>query len=203
VWRVHPAAPAAKERVISTRLFIYLPVEIASGGTNLPLTQARALLTDCAATFKVIGSVTLENETPVRFAAMAPLARSVVERAATVAWVLTASGEEQRLRRALIVEIRGLEFLRAYLPDVRTERDASDLEQARARFLELARTEAGGYELDKKGFLLDVGGEQRPTLTSIVSDATVPHAYAGLSVHARMSLATRSTKTYSTRSAPS
>lgn len=183
VWRIGAGSRAEREPLIETRLFMYVAAEIDSGGTNLPLSQARSLLVDAAATFGALGLVTVEDEPALRFAAIGPLARSIAERASTVAWVLTGSSAEQRLQRALLVEIRGLEFLLAYLPEVRVDRDASDLEHARDRFLEVADVAAGGYVLDKRGLVLSVGGETRPTLTSVVSDATVPPAYAELSAH--------------------
>lgn len=182
VWNIAPGSPAEREPLIETRLFMYLAAEI-DRGTNLPLSQARSLLADAAAIFKVLGLVILEHETALRFASIAPLARSIAERSSTVAWVLTADDAEKRLQRALLVEIRGLEFLIRYLPDVRVDRDASDLEHARERFLEIAEVDAGGYELDRARWVLSVGSETRPTLTSIVADSTTPSAYAELSVH--------------------
>jgi hypothetical protein len=183
IWKIGPGSHAERELLVKTRLFMYLVAEI-DGGTNLPLSQARSLLADAAATFVALGLLTIEEDSALRFAAIAPLARSIAERAATVAWVLTASTAEQRLRRALLVELRGLEFLLAYLPEARRNRNGSDLEHARDRFLEIADVDAGGYELDKKGLVLRVGGETRPTLTSVVSEATVSAAYAELSAHA-------------------
>ncbi len=183
VWKVEPGSPADRASLIETHLFTYLVAEIESG-TNLPLTQARSLLADAAATFTALGLLTIEQDAAVRFASIAPLSRSIAERASTVAWALAGSSAEQRLRRALLVEIRGLEFLLGYLPDVRVDRDAGDLEYARTRFLEIASVNAGGYVLDKKGSVLSIGGEKRPTLTSVVSDAAGPFAYPELSVHA-------------------
>lgn len=184
VWRIGAGSPAEREPLIETRLFMYLAAEIDSGGTNLPLSQARSLLADAAATFAALGLLTVEHEPALRFAAIAPLARSITERASTVYWALKGSTAEQRLKRALLIELRGLEFLLAYLPEVRVDRDASDLEHAKGSFLEIADVAAGGYVLDRRGLVLSVGGETRRTLTSVVSDATVPFAYAELSVHA-------------------
>ncbi len=183
VWKVEPGSPADQASLIETHLFLYL-ASGREGGTNLPLTQARSLLADAAATFTALGLITIEEDAATRFASIAPLSRSIAERASTVAWVLAGISAEQWLRRALLVEIRGLEFLLGYLPDVRVGRDAGDLEHARTRFLKIAEVNAGGYVLDKKGSVLSIGGEKRPTLTSVVSDAAGPSAYAELSVHA-------------------
>jgi hypothetical protein len=183
VWRIGRGSPAEREPLIETRLFMYLAAEI-EGGTNLPLSQARSLLADAAAAFGALGLVTREGDVALRFASIAPLARSIAERASTVAWVLTGGSGKQRLQRALLVEIRGLEFLLAYLPEVRVDRDSSDLEHARQRLLEIADVDADGFVLDRRGSVLTIGAETRPTLTSLVSGATVPSAYAELSVHA-------------------
>lgn len=183
VWTNAAGSAATREPLIETGLLVYAVAELDSGGVNLPLSQARSLLSDAAATFKALASITVDDDTAVRFSAIAPLARSITERASTVAWILAGPNAEQRLQRSLLVEIRGLEFLLKYLPEIRNDRDSSDLVHARNRFLQIADDDAGGFAVDKKGMVLSVGGERRATLTSIVSEMTTPHTYAELSVH--------------------
>lgn len=185
VWRVSPGSPAHGEQGINTNMFTYLAPEIddLSLGMNLPLTQARALLMDAAWALEAVGIMTTQPEARVRFAAIAPLARSATERAATVVWVIGGRHRNQRLRRALLVEIRGLDHLMAYLPTIRKDSDDRDLRAMRRRLLEIADSEAGGHVLDKRGRLLSIGGETTPRYGDLVTQATGPTAYPELSVH--------------------
>lgn len=89
VWIVSRESPAWTDEPIVTRLFAYMAPEFAQdGGLNLPLTQARILLGDAASCLQAAGVLTLTDDTAVRFAALAPVARSATERAATVEWLL-------------------------------------------------------------------------------------------------------------------
>lgn len=185
VWTIAQGSPADEEAGIEVRMLPYIANELGEppGQTNLPLTLARSLLVDAGASIDVLGYVTRVESAAVRFATMAPIARSCTERAATAAWVIGGSDRLQRLSRALIVELRGVESLLRYLPTVRRTRDTEDLHTVRQRLLAIAESECGGYRLDNADRVLEVGEERRLSWSALVSAVTTPYAYAELSVH--------------------
>jgi hypothetical protein len=146
--------------------------------TNLPLTQARALLKDAAGALAAIGVLTVSEDELVRFAGIGPLARACAERAATVHWMMSGEDRDGRLRRALLVELSGIEALLRYLPHARLSRRDADLVAMKDRLLDLARENFA--DCDDDGRM--IGGERLPSLTDRVNGASSPYGYAELNV---------------------
>lgn len=185
VWRVPPGSVAASERGIDTRLMAYAIAELSTEtGMHLPLTQARALLDDAARCFVALASLTESADVGVRRAAIGPLARSAAEKAATVLWVLKGSGREERLGRALLVELDGIAWLRTYYEHAQTQPPTTPrLDAARTRLLEIADDECGGHKLDKRGRVIAVGDQRLPSFTARVGAVTADDSYAEQSVY--------------------
>lgn len=183
VWTVAEKSAAAGDGGIETLMWAFLAAELDGDGTvNLPLTQARALLTDAAGSLAALGRITTDPDPALRFAATGPLARSSTERAALAWWVFSGTDRPQRLRRALAVEIEGVDSLLRYLPAARTDRSDNDLQRMRTRLVALADTEAGGYSTDERG-RVRIGGERRPSFTKLVTNTAGQDAYSELSAH--------------------
>lgn len=185
VWRVPPGSVAASERGIDTRLMAYAVAELSTEtGMHLPLTQARALLDDTARCFVALASLTESPDAGVRRAAIGPLARSAAEKAATVLWVLKGSDREERLSRALLVELDGIAWLRTYYEHAQKPPHTTPrLDAARTRLLEIADDECGGHRLDKRGRVIAVGDQRLPSFTARVGAVTADHSYTEQSVY--------------------
>ena len=182
LWVPAPGSAAASERQ-SLRSFPYFINEFRADcerGTNLALSQAREMLADAAGSLAAIGELTVVRDPSVRRASIGPVARACAERAATTFWVISGGDEKDRLRRALLVELAGLDRLLKLLPGTRSEGKVDDVEVARDEFIRISTATFSTCERGKRGWTID--GHSMPSLTDRVQAVTTSVNYAELNV---------------------
>ena len=181
MWAAAPESAAASERE-SLRCFPYLINEIGGDierGTNLALSVPR-LLSDSAGSLAGIGELTVMRDPSVRRSSIGPLARACAEKAATAFWVMSGGDERVRLRRALLVELAGVDRLLKLLPATRRGGKIEDVQSARDEFVRVGMTTFGSCERGKRGWR--IAGQSMPSLTDRVQSVTSSSNYAELNV---------------------
>lgn len=182
-WRMPTWSSASAERIaIDTPPYLLNQLQASSGpmGTNLALTQSRAMLMEAAGALMGVGLLTKHPDESTRASSIGPLARACTERAATVHWVLSGEGRDGRLLRSLLVEFAGIERLLRLLPKTRVAAHADDVKATRAELRRIARHRFGSCSSDG----LTISGQKLPSLSSRVREAATPFGYAELSINA-------------------
>lgn len=182
LWAPATGSAAASERQ-SLRCFPYVISDLGAGalpGTNLALSQSREMLADSAGSLTAIGELTVIDDPCVRRSSIGPLARACAEKAATAFWVMKGLDEDDRFRRALIVELAGLDRLLQLLPATRSGGTVGDVEAARDEFVRIGKATFSSCEKGRRGWTID--GHSMPSLTDRVQSVTSFTSYAELNV---------------------
>lgn len=182
LWAPATGSAAASERQ-SLRCFPYVINELgadANAGTNLALSQSREMIADSAGSLTAIGELIAVDDPSVRRSSIGPLARACAEKAATAFRVMEGLDEGDRLRRALTVELAGLDRLLKLLPATRSGGRVGDVESARDEFVRIGKTTFSSCEKGSRGWTID--GHSMPSLTDRVQSVTSFTSYAELNV---------------------
>lgn len=198
VWNASPASIARADRATRLRLphtFVAevnaLALEIAGeqegegDGVNLPLSQARELLVLAAGGLGAIASVTQltsAGSAHIRRASIGSIARTSLEHSATALWVIEGASRQERLKRAILIELDSIGQILKYLPRARPSGEVSELLRAQSIYVDVASTELGlKVEVERTA---KIGGEQVPKKTELIDRALSYEAYPELSAFA-------------------
>lgn len=198
VWEISPGSRALGDSVRHLGLpaaFVAEVNALAQGlvdesaegleGINLPLSQARELLTTAAGALQAAAAMTQLTSTgseTVRRASLGSIARAAVENSVRVVWVLEGNNREERIKRAVLVELKSIDQLLRYLPQARLTRNDQDLLSARDVFVRLVKD-----ELDLEVELHEsptIGGLQLPNISKEIGRVLTDDSYVELSTFA-------------------
>lgn len=115
-------------------------------GINLPLSQARELLTTAAGAAEAAATLTQltsAGSEMTRRASLGSVARTAVENSLRVQWVLEGNTKEERIKRAVLVELKSINQSLRYLPAARLNNNDRDLRHAQEVYVKLVEDELG------------------------------------------------------------
>jgi hypothetical protein len=161
---------------------------------DLPLSIAHGFMAEAADQIATIGTLQSAPES-VRFATIGPLARAASERAATVRWLFDrALTVDQRLARALVLELHGSERLLSFLRSNprQTPEFLERLIDEMASIAE-ARFGVGQVARNKKGGVLAVTGERLPSKTDLFRSGSAGTPEWGAACYGELSVFTHPT----------
>lgn len=154
----------------------------SSAGVRLPLSQTRELLVLAAGGIQAVAELTSRTaakDEVVRRASIGAVARASLEHSATAVWVLAGEDRDERLARALLLEISGVEQLIKYFFEARAGSGIDDLLWARDAYVKVAMEDLGA-EVDLER-IPKIDGMQVPKKTELIEQAIGRNPYPELS----------------------
>lgn len=191
-WHPREGSEAQSEPGIDLDLW-HIVVALSDEGVDLPLTVARALLSEAADQLAGLADLQVA-EHYLRFASTGPLARASAERSFTVCWIFSASTRQERVARSLIFELSGMDRLLAY-PNATADRDTEPLRRTKEALVNAATSIFGETPVvfDKRGNVLEVFGERLPSRNALFKASYTSDPLAGAGSYGELSVLTHPT----------
>lgn len=191
-WTAEPSSPASLDSPAALRLPHTFIAELNFSdreelqdrrhGVKIPLSQARELLNLAAGGINALAAITALGSAEddfARRASIGTIARASLENSATALWVISGDDRDERLKRALLLEITGIEQLLKYIGTARATGEVSDLLRSRDAYVGLARDDLK-LEVTLNG-VPKIAGTQVPKKTELIEMAVQRNPYPELS----------------------
>lgn len=151
-------------------------------GIKLPLSQARELLNLAAGGINALATITAlggAEDDIARRASIGAIARASLENSSTALWVISGRDRDERLKRALLLEITGIEQLLKYMGSARVTGEVDDLRRSRDAYVKLVEDDLK-MDITLSG-VPKIAGTQVPKKTELVEMAVDRNPYPELS----------------------
>lgn len=186
-WKAEPRSSASEDSPAALRLPHTFIAELSFSdheelrgrqhGVKIPLSQARELLNLAAGGINALATITglgSAEDDIARRASVGSIARASLENSATALWVIGGGDRDERLKRALLLEITGIEQLLKYIGSARATGEVDDLRRSRDAYIKLAKDDLkldvtlngvpkmAGMQVPKKTELIEMAVERNP-----------------------------------------
>lgn len=191
-WEAEPSSPADVDSPAALRLPHTFIAELSFStheahqdrrhGVKIPLSQARELLNLAAGGINALAAVTAlgsAEDDIARRASIGTIARASLENSATAIWVISGDDRDERLKRALLLEITGIEQLLKYIGSARATGETDDLRRSRDAYVKLAEDDLK-LDVTLNG-VPKIAGTQVPKKTELIEMAVERNPYPELS----------------------